>query len=324
MRSPAVHRRFVPASLALCCAASLAAFAQEQPQVGPEISPALPAGPPGSAGRSVDNAIPITPDMIRELARRFQENSRTQEEVLTPVASPSSRVVSVTFSPGAATSIVQTVKGYPTALSFFDNTGQPWPIAWDTSSNAAGGSAGNCNTNANASSGPAVEVTGFHSCVPVKGSNVLQITPLSLAPRGGMLVSLQGAPKPLAFLVVGGGDRYDADVSIRVADRGPNAKLQIDTRPGAPVTGAPYLNAMLAGVAPADARPLSVEGVSPDDIRAWRLGDDIYLRTRHTLMSPPWSASESGEGGVTIYALPATPVVLMSVDGRTVSAQLKD
>jgi intracellular multiplication protein IcmK len=271
----------------------------------------------------VDNAIPITPDMIRELTRRYQENSRVQEEGLTPTASPSSRAVAVTFAPGAATSIIQTVKGYPTALSFFDSTGQPWPIAWDTSSNSAGGSAGNCNTNASGSSG-AVEVQGFHSCVPVKGSNVLQITPLSLAPRGGMLVSLQGAPKPLAFLIVGGGDRYDADVSIRVADRGPNAKIQIDTRPGAPVTGAPYLNAMLSGVAPADARPLSVEGVSPDDIRAWRLGGDVYLRTRHTLMSPPWSASENGEGGITIYALPDTPVVLMSINGRTVSAQLKE
>jgi intracellular multiplication protein IcmK len=297
------------------------AWAQTAGVVGAQPEPEIV--PQGAPGRSVDNAIPITPDMIRELAKRYQENSRTQEETLTPTASPTSRAVRVSFQPGAATSIIQTVKGYPTALSFFDNTGQPWPIAWDTSSNSAGGSQGNCNTSPGAS-GPAVEVTGFHSCVPVKGSNVLQITPLSLAPRGGMLVSLQGAPKPLAFLVLGGRDRYDADVSIRVADRGPNAKVTIDTRPGAPVTGAPYLNAMLAGVAPADAVPLSVEGIAPDDIRAWRLGGDVYLRTRHTLMSPPWSASERGEGGITIYALPATPVVLMSVDGRTVSAQLKE
>ena len=292
------------------------------PRLGPEISGSSPNVAP-SAAHSVQDAIPITPDMIRDLARRYQENSRTQEETLTPVASPSSRAVAVNFSPGAATSIIQTVKGYPTALSFFDSTGQPWPIAWDTSSNSAGGSSGNCNTTAASTSGP-VEVTGFHSCVPVKGSNVLQITPLSLAPRGGMLVSLQGAPKPLAFLIVGGRDRYDADISIRVAERGPNARVRIDTRPGVPVTGAPYMNAMLAGVAPADARPLSVEGVSPDDIRAWRLGDEVYLRTRHVLMSPPWSASESGEGGVTIYALPTTPVILLSIDGRTISAQLKD
>ena len=42
------------------------------------------------------------------------------------------------------------------------------------------------------------------------------------------------------------------------------------------------------------------------------------------LMSPPWSATENGEGDMRIYALPSTPVVLLSVNGRTVSAQLKD
>ena len=84
------------------------------------------------------------------------------------------------------------------------------------------------------------------------------------------------------------------------------------------------MNAMLSGVAPADARPLSVEGVSPDDIRAWRLGGEVYLRTRHTLMSPPWSASERGPGNVTVYAMPSTPVALLSVDGRTISVALKE
>ena len=85
-----------------------------------------------------------------------------------------------------------------------------------------------------------------------------------------------------------------------------------------------YLTAMLAGVAPADAKPLDVVGVSPDEVRAWRLGNETYLRTRHTLMSPPWSATENGEGDMRIYALPSTPYVLLSVNGRTISAQLKD
>lgn len=308
---------------ALVCAACLLLPAASRGQDAPPLSEA--------EQRAVRDAIPLTPEMIRELARRFGQNARASEESVTQLASPVSRAVQVTFAPGQATSIVQAVKGYPTALSFHDATGQPWPIVWDTNSNSAGGGGGggspNCNTNstaAGAGGGPAVEATGFHVCVPVKGSNVLQVTPMSGSPRGGLLVNLQGAPKALTFLMVAGRDRYDADLSVRVTHRGPNAKVAIDTRPGAPVTGAPYLNAMLAGIAPADARPLQVEGVSPDEIRAWRLGNETYLRTRHTLMSPPWSASESGEGDVRIYALPATPVVLLSVNGRTVSAQLKD
>ena len=41
-------------------------------------------------------------------------------------------------------------------------------------------------------------------------------------------------------------------------------------------------------------------------------------------MSPAWDASEAGEGGVTIYAIPSTPVVLFSADNQTVSAELKE
>jgi intracellular multiplication protein IcmK len=161
-------------------------------------------------------------------------------------------------------------------------------------------------------------------CVPVKGANTIEITPISLVPRGGLVVNLENGPKPLSFLMIAGRDRYDADMSVHVSDRGPNAKVMVDTRPGAPVTGVPYLNAMLAGVAPADAVPLDVAGVSPDDVLAWRLGGETYIRTRFTLMSPAWDASESGEGGMTIYAIPSTPVVLLSAHSRTVSAELKD
>ena len=293
--------------------------------------PGTAEGPSANRQRILDDAIPLTPDMVRDLTRRLGENQRAREESTLQVASPVSRPLNVTFAPGQATSIIQTVRGYPTAVSFFDNTGQPWPITWDSNSNAASVSAGggtngeSCNT-APSAPGPngRADVSGFQVCVPVRGSNTIQITPMSLSPRGGLLVNLQGAPKPVAFMLMAGRDRYDAEISVHVATRGPNARVQIDTRPNAPFTGAPFLTAMLSGIAPADAVPLAVSGVSPDEARAWRLGDHIYLRTSYTLMSPPWDGSQSGEGNTTVYALPITPVVLLSVNNRTVSAELKE
>ena len=277
-----------------------------------------------AAQRSIDNAIPLTPGMIKQLEHRFGDASRAQEEGQQQMAAPVSRMVSTSFAPGQATSIVQTVRGYPTAISFFDATGQPWPVGWNTNSNASNVNGGtNCNSSSSGG-GPDVDVVGFYVCVPVKGSNTIEITPTSLVPRGGLVVDLEGAPKPLSFLLIAGHNIYDADLSIHVGDRGPKAKILVDTRPGAPVTGAPYLNAMLEGIAPSSATPLSVQGVSPDDVRAWKLGDETFIRTRFTLMSPAWDASESGEGGVTIYAIPNTPVVLLSADQRTVSAELKE
>jgi intracellular multiplication protein IcmK len=286
-------------------------------------APASETQPP-DPGAIPTNVIPFTPQMIRELGKRYGDDKRAEEQIFTQDALPVSRRVTVSYAPGQETNIINTVKGYPTALSFFDRTGQPWPIQWDTNSNPAAVAGGtNCDAGPG-SGGPSVAAVGFYVCTPVKGSNVLEITPMSLQPRGGLLVTLEGAPKPLAFLLVGGGTRYDADLSVSVEDRGPNAKVQLVTEPDAPDTGAPFLTGMLDGVPPADATPLDVAGVAPDDLRAWRLGDRVYLRTRYTLLSPEWTASEAGEDGLTVYAVPATPVVLLSDDGRTVSAALKD
>ncbi len=125
-------------------------------------------------------------------------------------------------------------------------------------------------------------------------------------------------------MVIAGRERYDARVDARVADRGPNAKVQIITRPNTPETGAAYLTAMLDGTPPAEAVPLAVSGVSPDEVRAWRMGGRVYLRTRYTVISPEWVAFEAGPSGVSIYALPATPIVLLSANGRSVSARLTE
>ena len=281
-------------------------------------------GNPAVAQKAAQDAIPLTPAMIEELARRFNAAKQAEEQGGTQLAAPISRQVNVSFAPGAATSIVNTVKGYPTAVSFFDSTGQPWPIQWDTNSNPAAVAGGtNCSVSNGAGGGPSVAAIGFYVCTPTKGSNVLEITPVSLAPRGGLVVSLEGAPKPVTFLLVTGGGRYDANLSVHVVERGPHAKVEIMTQPNAPDTGAPYLTGMLDGVPPTDAVPLSVIGVSPEGLRAWRLGPNVYLRTRYTLLSPEWTASEA-EAGLTVYAVPNTPVVLLSVNGRTVSAELKE
>ena len=185
------------------------------------------------------------------------------------------------------------------------------------------GANGNCNQGPAGGGGPAVASVGFYVCTPVPGSNVLQVAAASLQPRGGLLVTLKGAPKPISFMLVAGGGSYDADLSVQVAERGPNAKGP-PTGPMAPDTASPMLTAMLDGAPPADAEPLAVAGISPDDLRAWKLGDRVVLRTRFALISPEWLASQTGEGGVTVYSLPVTPVVLLSEDGRTVSASLSE
>lgn len=264
--------------------------------------------------------------MIEDLKRRYDaaQQATTGENGTSFFASPMTRGVNVSLGPGGVTTIVETVPGYPTAISFLDTTGQPWPIAWDTNGlpvQGGGASAGSAGTAG--SQAPAIEAVGLNVTVPFKGSNVLQLQPNSPLLRGGMLVTLEDAPKPLAFMIVSGKGQYDADMTVSVSRRGPHAREDIITRPDTPETGAPYLTQMLDGVPPASAVPLSVEGVSPDSVRAWQMGGKDYIRTSYTLLSPEWVASEDGSDGTTIYAIPQTPVVLLSADGQTVAAHLR-
>ncbi len=284
---------------------------------------AAPPPPPRPGGlddpafrAAMQGEIPLTREMILELGRRFRENQDAREQVVAPrIATPATRSVNMSIAPGSSVPIIEVQQGYPTALAFVDSTGQPWPIAWDTNSNPSDGGTAQAAV---------VQAIGSEVRVPIKGGNVLTIAPTSSAPRGGLLVTLQGASAPLSFIIASPGNRFDARVDVRVADRGPNAKVQIITRPNTPETGAAYLTAMLDGAPPAQAVPLTISGVSPDDVRAWRLGERVYLRTQYTLLSPEWTASESGQGGMTIYALPSTPVVLLSTRGRSVAARLSE
>lgn len=302
------------------CVCTGAACAQTAPV--PQLPP--PAGQPATdqafqAAAGGEEGIPLTPGMITDLQHRYDQTQRATARVDDPAAfvAPVSRSVFVTLGPGGVTNIVQTMQGFPSAITFVDSTGEPWPIAWDLNSSPVGKNGGNSNGS------PAVRAVGLDVSVPVKGSNVLQITPMAQYSRGGVLVTLQGAPKPIAFMVISGRGRYDADLTVRVGNRGPGAKEQVLTRQDTPETGSPYLMAMLDGAPPAEAVPLQVSGVSPDEVRAWRMGDHVYLRTRYTLISPEWTSSASEEG-TSIYALPNTPVVLLSADDHTVSARLSE
>ena len=230
IRSAAIAFLFIAAP---CIA--VAQPADSPPSYPSSAQPSDPAAD-AAAQRAVRNAIPLTPEMIQQLQQRYGDAQRAQEQGMQADRRPGEPGSDHQASqPGQVTNIVQTVRGYPTAISFFDATGQPWPVGWNTNSNAAnlnGGS--NCNSTPQQSGGdgsPAVNAVGFYVCVPVKGSNTIEITPMSLVPRGGLVVNLQNAPKPLSFLLIAGQNRYDADMSVHVADRGPNAKVLVDTRP---------------------------------------------------------------------------------------------
>ncbi|MCI1374176.1 MAG: DotH/IcmK family type IV secretion protein [Acetobacter sp.] len=264
--------------------------------------------------------LPPPPNAMQSFYDRFDQGQKNLDAADDPhrLATPVSRSVRVTLTPGAQTNIIRIAQDYPAAITFLDETGQPWPIAWNIATNKSGG----CDPHGQGQNS-AVRTVGINACVPEAGSNVLQLTPISRYAHGGILVNLKDAPKPISFMIISGTGAYDADLTVRVAARGPNAKDMPNLEPNAPVTGDRNLDDMLDGTPPADAVPLLVSGVSPDRIRAWKLGNKMYLRTDYMPISPAPSAHES-EYGIGIYEIPETSKVLLSSGARIISVTLSE
>lgn len=262
------------------------------------------------------------PPAMTDLYDRFDRGQRSLDGTDDPhrLAVPVSRSVTVSFAPGAQTNIVRIAREYPSSVTFLDETGQPWPIGWDIATNKGGG----CDDKGEGKN-PAVRPVGIYACVPEAGSNVLQLTPISRYAHGGVLVSLKGAPKPVSFMFIAGTGSYDADLTVRVRGRGPNAKDMPVLEPDAPVTGAAFLTDMLDGAPPADAIPLTVSGISPDHVRAWKMGHDMYLRLENGYWpASPAATAHQSEYNVAIYQIPETSVVLLSTGSRMISVSLSE
>ncbi|WP_331733034.1 DotH/IcmK family type IV secretion protein [Streptomyces sp. NBC_01276] len=77
---------------------------------------------------------------------------------------------------------------------------------------------------------------------------------------------------------------------------------------------------VLEGVVPRRAVELEVRG---GPVRAWLFDHRVYLRTRLTVIFPAWTATVSAPDGTKAYEMPRTPLLLGSVDGRTVRLEIE-
>ncbi|BBC81874.1 type IV secretion protein DotH [Acetobacter orientalis] len=265
--------------------------------------------------------LPPPPSVRQDLYDRYDTGQKTLDAEDDPhlLASPTSRSLSVSFEPGAQIPIVRLAQGYPAAITFLDATGQPWPIAWDLATNKAA----SCDADGKGSDKAPIRAVGINACVPQAGSNILQITPISRYPRGGLLVTLKDAPKPISFMIVAGTGAYDADLTVRITRKGPNAKEQASALGAVPDTSDPVLNNLLDGVPPMEAVPLLVSGVSADRLRAWKLKNTMYIRTTFELSSPAAIAHVSAFD-VTAYAAPFSTRLLVSTGERLVPVSVQE
>ncbi len=245
-------------------------------------------------GRVANSALPLTPEQIR-LLRQLYDASQ-QAAATYPGVPPKPTITStpVDLSPGATPPVVRLSAGYVTSMVFVDATGAPWPVSAYSIGNPQ-----------------AFNVQWD------KTSNILLIQAISAYRDGNLAVILKGLDTPVMIELKPGQRAMDSRIDLRIPRLGPNASPFQD---GLPATESPVLLSLLDGIPPANSKTLTA---SLCDECAFLYQNKLYLRTHFTVLSPGWIASIASADGTHVYEMEPTPVVLASVNGKTLTMTIQ-
>lgn len=273
------------------------------PQDGTRALPSMSDGQQVSAEKidgfntAIEEAFPMTPDMVRRYREIFDENQRALLERTQPDARVDAGFISL--EPGETPPALTVAPGIASVIGFYDVTGQPWPI-----SQYVIGSGDN-----------------FQVVQLGEGANNIAVSPLTRVGWTNLVVVLKDQPKPVVMKVEISEKSAHFRHDVQIMASGPNAT--VNTAAAGDVVreaGSGVLLSALSGVdLPQGSKPLKVAGV---DARAWKIGDTVFLRSRHALLSPSWLSSMSGPDGIRVYEIKPSSFALFSVDGTIVRADV--
>jgi intracellular multiplication protein IcmK len=246
--------------------------------------------------QAIGELFPMTPAQAEELRKRSTDQERAERPRLAP-GSASSEAVTVSLEPGAASPVVVLLHGFASAIEVLDATGMPWPVVSPRQGDAE-----------------AIEV---NVVLPDSGGlgNVLTVVPSTRFSVTNLILVLEGESRPVSVIVraeeAGPGAALRDRITLIVDGKGPNARA-LPHNGYSHLDAGPDLRAVLTGQAPTPAAEELLN--TPPGMRAWREGNQLWIRTREALMSPaPIGAVAIGD--VRAYKLAYLPVLVMSRDG---------
>lgn len=263
------------------------------PSVPPSALPPLPS----DFELARDNAMPLSPDEIRELRRRLDAIQRAAAELPNPPRSQTGSVA-VSLDPGSTPAVVRPFFGVSTSIVLVDSTGAPWPVENFV--------IGNKNL---------FQVERLDGSM---GSSFV-ISPLQAHGQSNLILKLVGVPTPVVINLVLGQKVHDARVEARIQGRGPNAvSSTMSLVPGVDSR----LLSVLDGVPPGgrEIKVVSSDGRAASGSRAWMAPDGkIWLRTHLNVVSPAPLSFVSSSDGMRVYRLDPSSKILAMQDGAFVT-----
>lgn len=261
--------------------------------------------------RSLKGQFPMTPAQIQQFKRHMDDTKKALHKKAPPKMTNHTQRLS--FETGQKPPVMRIAPGYVTTISFFDSTGQPWPVTSVV--------LGNPNY--------------YNVQRPDNQTNVITIAALEQYVDTNLALTFkdQNMPATIQLKTVSGDDERETDslVVFRAEQRGPNAKSpMIGPEPDPTIDS--VLIQFLDNVPPASAERVRLlsDGNSENKeawedhqgVAMWSYQDTLYLRTRHPLTWPAWNAVAKGPGGVRVYELARVPSVMVSHNGGAVVYEL--
>lgn len=259
-----------------------------------------PAPPPSQEAKEAFNImkqqnIPLTPQQILTLRQLIDSSQRAASTPPTIPPKPVSSTLLVNLAPGTTPPAIRLAQGFVTSLVFIDSSGAPWPIA-----------------SFNIGDPKSVNIQWDGK------SNIMAIQAVSPYSYGDLVLQLVGLPTPITLELISGQRVVDFRVDVHVPGLGPETK-EIPMGVGLPNSANQVLLDVLEGVAPAGSKQLTVCGT---DGQAWLVGNTMFLRMRHTVLSPGWVGKMVSPDGMIAYEMPRSSSILISRYGQPMVVRL--
>jgi len=243
----------------------------------------------------LNKTFPLKPAQIEELHREYDKSQVAINATPNAPPQPISSTLTIDLSPGATPPIIRLATGFVTSIVFMDSTGQAWPVADYNLGNPG----------------------GFNIKWDNK-TNTLFIQSTKDHITGNMAVRLAELETPIMISIVTGQKDVDYRIDFQVPGNGPNATAPVLDH-ALPQAASHALLSALDGVPPVGSIELKM---AKDYGRAWAYNGKLLFRTKLTLLSPAWSSSVSSADGTKVYELMQTPLILASLNGKTIKIEL--
>lgn len=259
------------------------------------------------AEEATQRVMPMSPEESRRFAdevyRRSVEMTRVPGG---PYKMRGTRMVQIKLSPDKdnAPEKIEVALGMGATVSFVDRAGLPVVL----------------NVVKGFSDAFAVDVPATEEAKQ-NGSNSFTIEAKRLTGQGNVHVQLAGVTTPVLLEVdVGKSPTVDSHVQF---------VLPISTR-ATPLPGdrseadasfmIPEMQGFVAGIPPEGAVEVKIRRIP--DSTAWMYRKSLFVRTRHMVITPGWFRRQASMDGTSVFQLPLTSLMTMSVEGREIKTEL--